>query len=468
MHFPREAELELERWLGRKQRKPLVIRGARQVGKSTLVRRFAAEHRLTLVEINLERHRQLDRLFAANQTHEAVAELEVIGGGSLATKSGGRPLLFLDEIQATPHALPFLRYLAEDFPELPVVSAGSLLEFLLRDHGFSMPVGRIEYLHLGPLTFAEFAAAGVPGAGGHTAALLKGAAQASAKKPVPDAAHRALVRLLKDYFLVGGMPEAVAEYAGLGSLAAVGPVHHAILATYKDDFAKYAHGHAALLELHTVLHRVPSLIGQKVKYSNIDPASGSREVKKALELLTLARVIAKVHHSDGEGVPLESGVDQRAFKLLYLDIGLLCAALGIDAQELTGLDDVRFVNQGALAEQFVGQHLLYRGPPYTEPRLHYWLREGKRDNAEVDYVIAQGSRIVPIEVKSGTSGTLKSLHEFMALRRLPCAVRMDLGPMSSQIVTHARSDGKPVRYQLLSVPLYMIGELPRLITEMEV
>ena len=226
----RFVEQTLHRWLKAARRKPLVLRGARQVGKTTLVRQFAAAAGFGLCEVNLERHLYLDRVFESLDTRRILRELETIGGVRL-----DGAILFLDEVQATPHALPALRYLYEDRPDLPVAAAGSLLEFTLAEHGFSMPVGRIQYLHLGPMTFGEFLAAADPDAAGEAGDLDPDA-------PPADAAHRRLLRRLREYLLVGGLPEAVLAHCESGSPLEVAAVHRSIAATYEDDFARYARG----------------------------------------------------------------------------------------------------------------------------------------------------------------------------------------------------------------------------------
>ena len=313
----RLAENTLQRWLAARRRKPLVLRGARQVGKTTLVRRFAAAAGLALCEVNLERHLYLDRVFESLDTGRILRELEALAGTRL-----DRAVLFLDEVQATPHALPALRYLYEDRPDLPVVAAGSLLEFILADHGFSMPVGRIQYLHLGPLTFREFLAAVDPAAGDPIDDLAP-------DSPPTEAAHRRLARRFREYLLVGGLPEAVLAYCESGSPVEVAAVHRSIASTYEDDFAKYAR-RTPLARLQRLFRLVPRAVGQPVTYRRLDPDARAADVGRAIDLLVKARVCHRVSHSHCSGLPLGADAGSHATKLLFMDVGLMNHLCGLD------------------------------------------------------------------------------------------------------------------------------------------
>ncbi len=450
----RDAEQRLLRWHARAKRKPLVIRGARQVGKSTLVRNFARDRGLRLVEINLERHRRLNTVFESMRTEEILHELSFAAGGASLVPPD--TVLFLDEIQATPAAIPFLRYLYEDVPDLPVIAAGSLLEFVLAEHSFSMPVGRIEYLFLGPVTFFEFL-----GAAGHSAfrKLLSSYAPGC---QLPGTAHRRLLELLRTYFLVGGMPEAVATYIETRTLADVFDVHSAIIETYLDDFGKYAR-QAQLTALQTVFNYVPSSIGRKVKYARVDRTLPARAVKAAIDLLAKAGVITRAYHTSASGMPLRAGVDHRAYKLYFLDVGLMNSVCGTRRIALPDMTSQRFVNEGTIAEQFVAQHLLHAGPANASPELNYWLREGRATNAEVDFLIVASGHVLPVEVKAGKSGALKSLHLFAHQKNAASAIRLDLNPPSRQQVCCRLALGGQnsveVSYELTSLPVYMAGLL---------
>jgi len=450
----RSAEKYLNSWYQKSRRKPLILRGARQVGKSTLVRQFALNNSLVLNEINLEQNLYLDNLFKTLDIHSIIRELDgLVGKNIQATGS----VLFLDEIQATPHAIQALRYFYENKPDLPVISAGSLLEFALADHHFSMPVGRIEYYHLGPMTFREFLAAVEPGLNQYLSGF-------HIDKTIPVTAHQKLIKRQREYLFVGGMPEAVRAFAEENSLTEVTAVHRSIAGTYQDDFSKYAK-HKDLALMQKVFRQIPRIIGQKVKYSKISKEDKSRDVKAAIDLLVKARVCHQVFHSHCSGAPLIADINENVYKMLFMDVGMAAYLTGLDWIALQALDGHALVNEGKLAEQFVGQHLLN---PFEPPRLTYWLREAKSANAEVDYVTTNGNQVIPIEVKAGKSGALKSLQQFALIKQAPLCVRFDLNPPDTGRITHAaraNSGSTPVSYTLLSLPLYMVEELPRLLDE---
>jgi len=450
----RNAEYHLKEWYQSTRRKPLVLRGARQVGKSTLVQQFAADNHLNLAEINLERHLYLDAVFKALDIDRIIKELEVVAGRKIDSND---TILFLDEIQATPHAIQALRYFYEERPHLPVIGAGSLLEFTLADHNFSMPVGRITYYHLGPLTFKEFLSAVSP-------ELIKYLSDFRPGREIPLAAHRKLLNRQREYLFVGGMPEAVQIYVAEGSLTEVSAVLRSFADTYQDDFAKYAKQRDLVL-LQQVFRYIPRGLGKKVKYSNIMREEPSQRIKTAIELLANARVCHQVFHSHCTGAPLFADINANAYKLLFMDAGMANNICGNDWIFLESADDRKLINEGGLAEQFIGQHLLN---PNKAPQLTYWLREARSANAEVDYVISRGDLIVPIEVKAGKSGSLKSLQQFIFYKEADIAVRFDLNLPAVQDVEHVirtKEGNRLVAFKLISLPLYLVEELPRILDD---
>ncbi|MXX38745.1 MAG: DUF4143 domain-containing protein, partial [Gemmatimonadetes bacterium] len=317
----------------------------------------------------------------------------------------------------------------------------------------------IQYFHLGPMSFEEFLAELDP-------PLLSHLQDYTPEQPLPHTVHTRLSAYQREYLLVGGMPEAVAAYSATRHFADVTPVHQSIVDTYQDDFAKYASARVRL-RLQRVFNYVPRAVGRKIKYTQIDREETARELRVAIDLLAKARVISPVFHSACSGVPLHAEVDWKTYKLLFLDIGLMNRLCGLDWLALKDLDDRRLVNEGALAEQFVGQHLLYLAEGRETPRLNYWLREGKSANAEVDYAIARGAWIVPVEVKAGTSGTLRSLHQFALAKGTSLAVRFDLNPPTVQPIRHQVSGTQQsVEMTLLSLPLYLVGQLGRLLDQL--
>ncbi len=440
----RQAQKHLASWLSATHRKPLVLRGARQVGKSTLVRLFAQDQGLRLHEINLERHLDLNDVF---KTRDIPVILGEIQGLTTEIAQKEKSLVFLDEIQAVPEAIQCLRYFYEDCPDLPVIAAGSLLDFALADHSFSMPVGRITYLHIHPLSLEEYLQARDPDLYRFYREYLWGA-------PLPQSYHQRLLRRQREYLFVGGMPEAVQVFIESESFSSVQEVHRSILDTYADDFSKYAR-QAELARLQKIFRTIPLLQGKKVIFANFSRDDRSAEVRSAIDLLCKARVGTPVYNTDCAGLPLGAGRDDRVFKLLFIDTGLMNCQLGLGWEKLSGKDEQTLINEGAMAEQFVGQELLCLDQGKRAPELYYWLREGKSSNAEVDYVIAWSESIIPVEVKAGKSGTLKSLWQFALQKAPPLAVRFDLNPPSLQTVA---IDGTEV--SLLSLPLYFVAKLP--------
>ncbi|MCI0516119.1 AAA family ATPase [candidate division KSB1 bacterium] len=454
----RQAEAVLQQWLENPYRKPLIIRGARQVGKSTLVRNFAQNHRLNLIEINLERHLELEAIFKSFQIPRIIREIEGLTGKNVTAPDS---LLFLDEIQAIPSALQALRYFYEDYSQLPVISAGSLLEFALSKHNFSMPVGRIEYLYLAPMSFEEYLFE-------REKRLLAYLDDFDLANPIPQTVHSQLVEIQREFLFIGGMPEAILRFLQTKQLNAATRVHQSIIETYQDDFSKYAR-QSNLMRLQRVFHYVPTAVGEKAKYSNMSRDDKAREIKVAVDLLNKAGLITLVYHSSCAGIPLQAQSDFSKYKLLFLDIGLMNRMCGLDWLALNAMDERKLVNAGSIAEQFIGQHLLYLHGGQESPALHYWVREQKTGNAEVDYVISRGNLILPIEVKAGKSGTLKSLFQFVLDKKTQIALRFDLNLPSIQTVTHKIQHNQAVAtvsFTLISLPAYMVGQVNRLIDKL--
>ena len=450
----RKALHDLIDWKDRPSRKPLIIRGARQVGKTWLVRKFAGQFG-NLVEINFDKNPEKAQLFAGRDISRGLQLLQIDCNTEIVP---GKTLLFLDEIQAVPEMLPLLRYFYEEQSDLHVIAAGSLLEFLLADHDFAMPVGRVEYLHLGPMDMEEFLLA----LGQER--MTKFLKDYSLNEPIPESIHLSLLNFLKLFWIVGGMPAAVAWYGNSGQLAEAIREHAAILQTYEDDFSKYRK-RIYPERLRKVFRRIPALIGNKLKYVRLDPEERSRELADSLHLLEMARVIYRVRHSAGNGVPLGAEAKERDFKPLFLDIGLVSTSLGLTLPGLEVVDDLLMVNNGALAEQFVGQHLLYDGPGYEKPQLFYWNREQKSSSAEVDYLITHEDKVVPVEVKAGTTGALKSLQVFVAEKKSPVALRFNAMPPSCSRQETGVAGKDNVPFLLISLPLYLVGQAGSLIAE---
>lgn len=445
----RKGEEHLNKWLGYKNRKPLIIRGARQVGKSTLVRNFCEQNKLKLIEINLERYKRLNKIFETFNTQQILTELESVTQQKIVRDG---TVLFLDEIQATPAAIAALRYFYEDIPQLPVVCAGSLLEFALENYPYSMPVGRIEYYHLGPMSFSEYLLALKEDY------LYETFFSKSSLPQVTQTAHEKLIDLYKKFLCVGGMPEAVLAYSETKDFNEAERIHRIILQTYEDDFTKYAKPHE-ISRIQLIFESLERLIGKKVTYSQISREERASSLRKAIEILIKARLLIPVYHSDCSGVPLGAGKNHKIFKLFFLDVGLFNHLCGINWAFLSKLNEIQLINDGVVAEQFAAQHLAYLSHGLEPPEIFYWVREHKSQNAEVDFVISHHELIIPVEIKSGKSGSLKSLAQFMLHKKQKMAFKFDLGLPSQQKVTvktPSQGDFIESNYQLHSYPLYFI------------
>lgn len=445
----RKAEEHLNKWWGHQNRKPLVIRGARQVGKSTLVRNFCGQNNLQLIEINLERFKRLNKIFETFHTQQILTELESVAEQKIVREGS---VLFLDEIQATPAAIAALRYFHEDIPQLPLICAGSLLEFALENYPYPMPVGRIEYYHLGPMNFSEY-----------LLALKEDYLYETffAKSPpfqIAQTAHEKLTDFYRKFLCVGGMPEAVLAYSETKDFREAERIHRIILQTYEDDFAKYTKSHE-ISRVQLIFESLQRLVGKKVTYSQISREERAVSLRKAIEILIKARLLIPVYHSDCSGLPLGAGKNQKVFKLFFLDVGLFNHLCGVDWAVLSKLDDIQLINEGVVAEQFAAQNLAYLSNGLEAPELFYWVREEKSQNAEIDFVLGLRGLIVPVEIKSGKSGSLKSLAQFMLHKEKDIAFKFDLGlPSQQEITIKTPSQGVFVQYtyKLCSYPLYLI------------
>ncbi len=425
--------------------------------KTWLVQHVGKELWGDVVHVNFERDPHVASCFVSNEPRATLAMLEALLKRSVTV---GKTLLFLDEIQAAPQVLAKLRWFYEELPELHVVAAGSLLDFALATHTFSMPVGRIAYAHVEPMTFAEFLLACGED---RLLAFVRGA---EFSKPVPDPIHNQLMDLVRIYAFVGGMPAAVAAWEETRSYASVAELHRDLLQTIRDDFNKYESvslSRVNTLRLAKVFSALPRLVGRKFMPSEVDRNEKSLNLKDAFKLLSLARVVTPVQRTMANGIPLGAEVDERYEKVCFLDIGLYTNMIGLDAAALAGANDLTVVNRGQLAEQLVGQELRACRPFNQAPQLFTWVRETKNSNAEVDYVLQVSQNVVPVEVKAGATGRLRSLQMMVQEKELSLAVRVSSQPMQKSDLQTALPIGPSRKFRLLSIPFYMISELPRLL-----
>lgn len=442
----------LQEWINRTDRKPLVLRGARQVGKTWTVRELAKLSNKQLIELNFERNPEAIDFFTTNDVNQIINEIETSLNITIDINNS---LLFLDEIQSAPELLAKLRWFAEEMPQLAVIATGSLLEFALKDFQFSMPVGRINYMYLEPLSFEEFLLA----LGKNK--MLSYLQNYQLSQEISLALHQQFIKLIKEYTLVGGLPAAVKTWAEHGSLAQVSQTHSDLLATYRDDFSKYNKTISERL-INETLTATPKLLGNKIVYKNINQQERAAVIKKAIDALKCARIIHTVISTNGN-LPLAAETNEKFFKAILLDTGITSALLGLNLTQLTSAEELILVNKGGIAEQLVGQLLRILSPSYIQPELFYWLKTNNNANGEIDYLIQHKHLVIPIEVKAGKTGTLKSLHAFMKNKNLKLAVRFNSDLPSKAAVNTKLTTGEPVSYKLLSLPFYLIEQLPRLL-----
>lgn len=427
----RMISADLDEWRHSDLRKPLILRGARQVGKTHCVRQLGEKY-AHFVEINLERGPEAAAIFQADLDPKRILrELSLLLNEPIVP---GKTLLFLDEIQGAPAAITALRYFYEEMPDLHVIAAGSLLDFAIESVG--VPVGRVSFMYLYSLTFMEFLVAM-----GHT--LLVKVILEDNLETISDVIHQRLLDLLGVYMAIGGMPEAVKQWRDTEDPLRIVEIHETLIQAYVQDFQKYAKQHQVKY-VDTLFQKVPQLLGQRFKYSNVSTDYRKRELAPALALLEKARVIHSVTHSDGQGIPLGARVESEIFKCLFLDVGLAQSIMGLNSKDWFLSPNKTFVNKGALVEAFVGQELLAYGGSAVTPSLHYWHRMARGSSAEIDYLITHKNEVIPIEVKSGSGGQLKSLHLFLQSHpQTKQGVRFSPQPFS----THEN---------IVSLPLYAV------------
>ncbi|MFC1571994.1 ATP-binding protein [Candidatus Eisenbacteria bacterium] len=441
MYFKRTFDGVLRDWYGRPDRKPLILRGARQTGKSTTVREFGKKQKLCL-ELNLERREDLNLVRACSSVEDLLAGLKATRNLSDVPEG---TLLFLDEIQESPDLIQWLRFFHEDHPEIAVIAAGSLLEVRLQERGFSFPVGRVTFRTLHPLTFLEFLhALGKDVLADQLWEALRG------RKAAPLPLHEDALKCMRDYLLVGGMPEAVASWVNVHRPAAVREIHTDLLQAFSEDFQKYR-GVRDLSPLEAAFENLKYHVGTRVSYENFAPGRRSGQMKTALGRLEGALLVTRVWPTSDMALPLRSR-PKSAPKLLPVDTGLALTTMGATIEDLRFLPLEKLMD-GRLAEIFAGLQLLASRPGRSEP-LFFWVSESSRNSAEVDYLLPNEGKTVPLEVKSAASGRLRSLHQFLWKAKQTTGLRVHPGQYADQALEVAMS-GETLKYRLVSVPIYM-------------
>ena len=451
-YISRNIDKTLEDWKESTTHKPLLLRGARQVGKSSAVRHLGTQFKY-FAEVNFESAKSIATFFKGDLDVKLISSK--ISNYIQVPIIPGQTLLFLDEIQACPEAIMALRFFKEDYPELHVIAAGSLLEFALQ----SLPtfgVGRIHSVFMYPMTFDEFLVAMDMGG------LLAMRREATATHPLDAPFHDKLVNLFRTYLMVGGMPEAVATWRETTDFLKCQQVHQDIILTYEDDFNKYGRRvNPELLRL--TLHGVCHQIGQKLTFSRISEGYRSAQIREALNLLTLAGLVIPVVATSANGVPLDAESDEKRAKYLFLDSGLLLAILHLDGQ--LGHDLIKLImtatpqdliNKGSITEMVAGLEISRYKSPVMRPRLFYWEKTGN-SIAEIDYLSIRSMKVLPIEIKAGTQGGMKSLWIFMREKHLNNAVRCSLENFGSfDYIDH--DDDNTIRHVDIC-PLYALSQL---------
>jgi len=416
----------LIKWCTDSRRKPLLLRGARQVGKTWLVEKLAKEKFKHYLKIDFEENPELIQLFEGDlDPVKTCSELEIRTGIDIVDSE---TLVFFDEIQACPRAIMSLRYFYEKRSNLHVIAAGSLLEFVFDE--ISFPVGRIQTLEIQPMNFIEFLKANDY----HKASE----ACENINHNISDSTHQFLIEQLRNYFLVGGMPECVKTYSKTKSLKSAIDVQNEIIESYILDFNKYK-PKTDIHCLQTVFYTLASKTGQQIKYAGLSQDFSIPTNKKALVSLIQARIVNKVKAISKPGLPLNIYGSEKKFKSIFLDIGLMNKMMGIDYHEALNHSNLLAIYQGQLAEQFIGQELISSG----ESQLYYWSRDSKSSTAEIDFLILKGEGLTPIEVKDGPSGKLRSLHLY----------RANYSPKKS-VVFYSGKPGSIEDERIVFLPLY--------------
>lgn len=443
MSFNRHISSELDRWKISAFRKPLVLRGARQVGKTTLVAQFTSKYKYNIL-LNLEK--EADKFyFEEYDDVKTIVEMLFISK-NIAYKWLGETLLFIDEIQESPKAIALLRYFYEELPELHVISAGSLLEFALKKVK-NFPVGRVEFLYLHPLNFAEYL----------EAIEHEVASEQLHKIPVNPAAHQTLMKLFNSYAISGGMPEAIKVYLQNKSVADLPRIYESIWGTYKNDVEKYTTNDTERKVIKHIINTAPLYVDERVKFQNFGNSNyKSREVGEAMRALNDAKIVQLIYPTTDVEIPAKPDL-KKSPRLQFLDTGILNHSLGIQGQML-GIDDLSNTFKGAIIPHIITQELISLNT-FSDKNPNFWVRDKKQASSEVDLVFSYNDKLIPIEIKSGSSGSLKSLHQFIEQTNHPYGVRIYAGEF--RIEKNITPKGTP--YLLMNLPYYLGTKIPEYI-----
>ncbi len=443
MIFKRKAEKYLYEWKDSPDHKPLILRGARQVGKTTLVRQFAQSYKHSIL-LNLEKLPDLTYFQVYDDVKTIIESLFL--SHNISFNAIEDTLLFIDEIQESPKAIQLLRYFYEEFPELDVIAAGSLLEFAMAKVR-SFPVGRVEYLYLYPLNFLEYLEAIE-----HHAALER-----LNEIPVKQFAHPILLEIFNRYAIIGGMPEVVKVLIEKDNLTDLSKVYGSIWGTYQNDVEKYASNETERKVIKYIMATAHLYIDQRIKFQNFGNSNyRSREVGEALRNLDDANIIRIIYPTTDVEIPIKPDI-RKSPRLQFLDTGMVNHTLGIQS-DMLGLKDLNTAYKGAIIPHLITQELISLNT-INNKKPNFWVREKKQASSEVDLVFTYKDKIIPIEIKSGSFGTLKSLHQFVERSNHPYAVRLYAGEFK---IERAKTPGG-VPYLLMNLPYYLGTKIPEYI-----
>ncbi|MCP4716160.1 MAG: ATP-binding protein, partial [Deltaproteobacteria bacterium] len=437
--FSRRISTELARWAESPGRKPLILRGARQVGKTVAARMFG-ERFDQFIEINLDAPGEAD-IFQRNLSVQNIFQAILLE--KRAARDGGSILLFLDEIQSCPEAVESLRYFYETMPEIHIIAAGSLLEIALHQKNISFPVGRVEHMFLYPLTFTEFL----------IAFNAEQAVEAFQTIPFPAYAHKGMLDYFHRYALIGGMPEVVDRYRASEDVTTLNTTYDSLLLSYIDDASKYARNTTMATILRHCIETAPLAAAQRISFAGFGNSNyRSREVGEALRTLQRAMLIYLLYPTTSVEIPMMPDL-KKSPRLQFLDTGLLNYCAGLQ-DNYFHYDNLHAFYKGRLAEHIVGQELLAIDCS-THPKQTFWVREKSQSSAEIDFLVKHKGYSIPVEVKAGATGRLRSLHQFMDNCPHEYAVRLYAGPLEKQAAT--TPSGK--KFTLLNLPYFLASQI---------
>ena len=415
MYIRRAIDKELINWKNSVTRKPLLLRGARQVGKSSAIRNLGKSF-THFIEINFDEKKEWTTLFESTQNLDALLEqISIIENTPIIENE---TLLFLDEIQTSLPAIHLLRYFYERKPKLHVIAAGSLLEFALKDLP-SFGVGRIRSLFMYPISFHEFLLAH------NEERLLEKMKEASPILPLPELLHQKLISYDKKFLIIGGMPEAVKSYVIHKDLLEVQRILDDLIISIQADFTKYKK-RIEPIKIAEVFANVVLQQGGKFTYTYPNATLNNQQIKEILQLLEMAGLVHFVTHTAANGIPLGAEINPKKRKIILFDTGIYQRILKLDISQLLTLENLTVINKGNIAELSVGLELIKNQSPYEKTNLYYWQRESKNSQAEIDYVIQQKEEIVPLEVKAGTKGAMQSMFLFLHEKNTEKGIRISL------------------------------------------